>query len=209
LSGKNQLLGFFASLRMTLWLGSKERTIVEITPLRLSGTYRIVPAPHDDERGYFMRVWDEQWARRHGLTTAWVQENQSLSRRKGIIRGLHFQRPPHAETKLVRVAAGAILDVFVDLRKSSQTYGQWDSLELSARNHRMVYIPRGFAHGFCTLTEEALVVYKVDAPYAPECEGGLRWDDGALRISWPAGDHLVSDKDKRLPSFEEFVSPFE
>ena len=182
---------------------------MEITPRRLNGTYQIVLAPHCDERGYFMRVWDEQLARQHGLTTAWVQENQSLSRRKGIIRGLHFQRPPHAETKLVRVAAGAILDVFVDLRKGSHTYGQWDSLELSAENRRVVYIPRGFAHGFCTLTDEALVVYKVDAYYAPESEGGLRWDDEVLRINWPTRDPLVSDKDKRLPSFKEFVSPFE
>jgi dTDP-4-dehydrorhamnose 3,5-epimerase len=182
---------------------------MEITPRRLNGTYQIVLAPHGDERGYFMRVWDEQLSRQHGLTTAWVQENQSLSRRKGIIRGLHFQRPPHAETKLVRVAAGAILDVFVDLRKGSHTYGQWDSLELSAENHRVVYIPRGFAHGFCTLTDEALVVYKVDAYYAPESEGGLRWDDEVLRINWPTRDPFVSDRDKRLPSFKEFVSPFE
>jgi len=182
---------------------------VEITPLRLRGTYQIVLAPHYDERGYFMRVWDEQLARQHGLTTAWAQESQSLSRRKGIIRGLHFQRPPHAETKLVRAAAGAILDVFVDLRKGSGTFGQWDSLELSGENHRMVYIPRGFAHGFCTLTEEALVVYKVDARYAPDSEGGVRWDDEDLRIKWPSGDPFVSDKDKRLPSFKDFVSPFE
>jgi len=182
---------------------------VEIMQLRLSGTYQIALAPHYDERGYFMRVWDEQMSRRHGLTSAWVQENQSLSRRKGIIRGLHFQKPPHTETKLVRVAAGAILDVFVDLRKGSETYGQWDSLELSADNHRMVYIPRGFAHGLCTLTEEAVVLYKVDAYYAPESEGGLRWNDEVLRINWPTNDPLVSDKDRRLPSFKEFVSPFE
>jgi dTDP-4-dehydrorhamnose 3,5-epimerase len=182
---------------------------MEITPLRLNGTYQIALAPHGDERGYFMRVWDEQLSRQHGLTTAWMQENQSLSRRKGIIRGLHFQRPPHAETKMIRVAAGAILDVFVDLRKGSHTYGQWDSVELSAQNHRGVYIPRGFAHGFCTLTEEALVVYKVDAYYAPESEGGIRWDDEVLQINWPTRDPLVSEKDKRLPSFKEFVSPFE
>ena len=189
--------------------GAWKRAIMEITPLRLNGTYQIDLAPHCDERGYFMRVWDEQLARQHGLTTAWAQESQSLSRRKGIIRGLHFQRPPHAETKLVRAAAGAILDVFVDLRKGSGTFGQWDSLELSGENHRMVYIPRGFAHGFCTLTEEALVVYKVDARYAPDSEGGVRWDDEDLQIKWPSGDPFVSDKDKRLPSFKDFVSPFE
>ncbi len=124
---------------------------MEITPLRLNGTYQIVLAPHCDERGYFMRVWDEQLSRQHGLTTAWAQENQSLSRRKGIIRGLHFQRPPHAETKLVRVAAGAILDVFVDLRKGSHTYGQWDSLELSSQNHRVGFI----FPGLCTWLQHA------------------------------------------------------
>jgi len=180
-----------------------------ITPLRLNGTYQIVLAPHYDERGYFMRVWDCQFWRQRGLTAAWVQENQSLSQRQGIIRGLHFQRPPHSETKLVRVASGAILDVFVDLRKASRTYGQWDSLELSAENQRMVYIPRGFAHGFCTLSENALVVYKVDAYYAPESEGGLKWNDETLRINWPTPNPFVSDKDKHLPSFKEFVSPFE
>jgi dTDP-4-dehydrorhamnose 3,5-epimerase len=182
---------------------------VEIKPLKLRGTYQIVLAPRHDERGYFVRVWDEQTTREHGMTTAWVQENQSLSQRKGILRGLHFQRPPHAETKLVRVVVGAILDVFVDLRKDSETYGQWDSLELSAENHRMVYIPKGFAHGFCTLAERTVVLYKVDAYYAPDFEGGLRWDDEILKIRWPTSEPFVSAKDRAWPSFKEFVSPFE
>jgi dTDP-4-dehydrorhamnose 3,5-epimerase len=155
-----------------------------------------------------MRVWDEQIFREHGLTTSWVQENQSLSDRKGIIRGLHFQQPPHAETKLIRVVGGAILDVFVDLRKESATYGRWDSIQLSAESHTMVYIPKGFAHGFCTLTEKTVVIYKVDAYYAPEFEGGLRWDDETLNIRWPTQEPLVSVKDRALPSFKDFVSPF-
>jgi dTDP-4-dehydrorhamnose 3,5-epimerase len=164
--------------------------------------------PKEDGRGYFMRTYDEGIFRDHGLTTAWVQENQSRSTRKGLIRGLHFQRPPHAETKLVRVVVGAILDVFVDLRKESETYGQWDSLELSAENHRMAYIPKGFAHGFCTLTDVAVVLYKVDACYEPRAEGGLRWDDRTLSIAWPTAEPYLSAKDRALPAFDGFVSPF-
>lgn len=181
---------------------------LEVTPLRLAGTYQIGLAPRYDERGYFMRVWDEQVSLEHRLITSWVQENESFSIRKGIIRGLHFQEPPHAETKLIRVVGGGILDVFVDLRKDSPTYGQWDSIELSAENHRMVYIPKGFAHGFCTLTGKAVVMYKVDAYYAPEFEGGLRWDDETLNIRWPTKEPYVSAKDRALSSFKDFVSPF-
>src|SRR5205085_1506301 len=130
------------------------------------------------------------------------------SRRKGVIRGLHFQRPPHAETKLVRVAAGAILDVFVELRRSSKTYGQWDSVELSAEKQKIVYIPKGFAHGYCALTEETLVLYKVDEYYAPDFEGGVRWDDPSLAIEWPAGEHLLSPKDRSLPSLDSLGALF-
>ena len=124
-------------------------------------------SPRCDERGYFMRVFDENLFRQHGITTAWVQKNQSLSKAKGTIHGLHFQRPPHAEAKLVRVTAGRILDVFVDLGKASPTFGQRHALELSAENQKMIYIPKGFAHGYCTLTEETVVFYKVDEWYAP------------------------------------------
>ncbi len=181
---------------------------LEITPLKLAGTFEIKLAPSYDERGYFVRVWDQRLFREYGLTTSWVQENQSLSSRKGLIRGLHFQKPPHAETKLVRVVVGAILDVFVDLRKDSRTYGRWDSIELSAGNHKMVYIPKGFAHGFCTLSDEAVVLYKVDAYYAPELEGGIRWDDEMLEIQWPVKDPFASAKDAMLPGFRDFASPF-
>lgn len=181
---------------------------MEMRPLALQGTYEILPGPRHDERGYFMRAYDEAIFRAHGLATSWVQENQSLSARKGLIRGLHFQRPPHAETKLVRVAVGAIWDVFVDLRRHSDTYGQWDALELSAENHKMVYIPKGFAHGFCTLTQQALVLYKVDAYYMPEFEDGLTWNDEALAIQWPVDSPYLSAKDTKWSSFREFVSPF-
>lgn len=181
---------------------------MQIKPLKLLGTYEVLLDPKHDKRGYFMRTYDEALFREHGLTTSWVQENQSLSTRKEVIRGLHFQKPPYAELKLVRVVVGAIFDVFVDLRKASKTYGQWDSIMLSADNDKVVYIPKGFAHGFCTLTEKTAVLYKVDAYYTPEFEGGIRWNDKTLGIQWPANSPYLSAKDRALPSFDEFVSPF-
>lgn len=164
--------------------------------------------PHQDDRGYFMRVYDEEIFQEFDLQTKWVQENESRSIEKHIIRGLHFQAPPHAETKLIRVIHGSILDVFVDLRKDSKTFGQWDSIELSAENCKLAYIPKGFAHGYCTLTDVALVQYKVDAFYAPQSEGGIRWNDETLNISWPVRTPFLSDKDKALLSFETLRSPF-
>lgn len=177
-------------------------------PLRLEGTYEVLLAPRHDDRGYFMRVFDEAMFHNHGLKTLWVQENQSRSVRKNTVRGLHFQRPPHSETKLVRVVNGSILDVFVDLREDSETYGQWESIKLSEENQKMVYIPKGFAHGFCTLTADTVVLYKVDSNYAPDFEGGLRWNDMTLNIRWPTSEPYLSERDKALPIFNEFVSPF-
>jgi len=182
---------------------------VHIEPLRLPGTHLITYRPNEDARGHFVRTYDEETFRRHGLTTSWVQGNQSLSTQKGIIRGLHFQRPPHAETKLVRVAAGRVWDVFVDLRRDSATFGHWDAVELSASELRAVYIPPGFAHGFCTLSEETLVLYQVDSAYAPEAEGGIRWNDPDLGITWPVDNPVVSEKDSRLPLVAEWTSPFQ
>lgn len=179
-----------------------------IQPLKLVGTYSIQLSPHQDDRGYFMRSYDEKIFESMGLQIHWVQENQSLSLTKHTLRGLHFQRPPYAETKLVRVLAGTILDVFVDLRKDSATYGQWDQIELSAANQKAVYIPRGFAHGFCTITEQALVFYKVDNTYQRDHEGGLLWNDSSLKISWPTDKPFLSVKDGQWPSFENFESPF-
>lgn len=182
---------------------------MRVEPLALEGAYEVTLEPRRDERGYFMRTYDEELFRDRGLVRSWVQENQALSVRKGIVRGLHFQRPPRAETKLVRVARGAVLDVFVDLRRSSPTYGRWHGLELSADNCKAVLVPRGFAHGYCTLTDESVVLYKVDAPYSPEHEGGLRWDDPDLAIAWPTRDAIVSAKDSALALFRGFESPFD
>jgi dTDP-4-dehydrorhamnose 3,5-epimerase len=181
---------------------------MEIRPLRLDGTYEIRLKPACDDRGYFMRAYDADIFRGQGLATAWVQESQSASTRRGVLRGLHFQKPPHTETKLVRVVAGSVLDVFVDLRRSSPTYGQWDSLELDAGNMNCVYIPKGFAHGYCTLSDETIVLYKVDSSYAPDFEGGVCWDDETLAISWPVERPIVSPKDSRLPHLREFTTPF-
>ena len=181
---------------------------MRIDPLKLPGTFEIHFEPRSDERGYFMRVYDEAIFRDAGLQTVWVQENQSRTLSKHTIRGMHFQRPPHSETKLVRAIAGIVLDVFVDLRKDSPTYGLWDAVELAAERHNAVYIPRGFAHGFCTLTEDCTVQYKVDNAYAPNAEGGLRWDDPTLAIAWPTDSPHLSTKDAAHPLFDHFESPF-
>lgn len=181
---------------------------MEIKPLKLGGTFEITLTPHVDDRGYFVRAYDEKLFAQHGLQTHWLHDNQSRSARSHTLRGLHFQRPPHAETKLVRVVWGSVMDAFVDLRTESETYGQWDSIQLSADNFKMVYIPAGFAHGFCTLEPGTIVAYKVDSEYAPAFEGGLRWDDPALNISWPTTDPALSPRDRDHEFFENFISPF-
>lgn len=181
---------------------------MEFKSLRLAGAYEIVLAPRRDERGHFARTYDRESFEKHGLHREWVQENESRTVRRHTIRGLHLQIPPFAETKLVRVAHGAILDVFVDLRRGSATYGQWESVEVSAEKHNYVYIPRGFAHGFCSLTDDVLMLYKVDSVYAPQHERSIRWDDPALAIQWPVTDPFVSEKDAKAGAFADFDSPF-
>jgi len=181
---------------------------MEFRPLALDGCFEIRLNPHRDERGYFMRTFDRELFQEHGLITDWVQENQSMTIHKWIIRGLHFQQPPHTETKLVRALAGAVLDVFVDLRKDSPTFGRWGAVELSEAMFNLVYIPRGFAHGFCSLTERTIVSYHVDTCYARHAEGGLCWNDPTLKIRWPTTTPQVSAKDQTWPLFCDFDSPF-
>lgn len=180
---------------------------MKIRPLKLSGTYEIILDPFYDERGYFVRAYDESFFSQYELNTQWVQENQSLSK-GGVIRGLHFQKPPYAETKLRRVLTGKAIEVFVDLRNNSPTYGQWDMVEISSENHNLVYIPKGFATGVCSLTDNTLLVYKVDQVYHPEAEGGFRWNDTSLNILWPIQNPQVSTKDATWDDFENFISPF-
>ncbi len=181
---------------------------MEIKELILKGTFEITLKPHLDSRGFFMRTFDESIFRENEIERKWVQENHSRSEEKGIIRGLHFQLPPFSETKLVRCIKGAILDVFVDLRKDSSTFGKWDAIELSEENKKMVFIPRGFAHGFCTLTDESEILYKVDNFYSPEAEAGLLWNDENLNIDWPEKNPILSEKDQQSMTLKEFISKY-
>jgi dTDP-4-dehydrorhamnose 3,5-epimerase len=181
---------------------------LEIKPLKLEGTFEITLKRLGDARGYFMEVYNSELFANRGLQTNWVQENQSLSTRIHTLRGLHFQMPPFAQAKLVRVVQGEILDIFVDLRKNSPTCGRWDSIRLSEENCKAVYIPQGFAHGFCTLTKNVVVQYKVDNIYAPEFDMGIRWNDPDIGIQWNVENPFLSEKDSNLPLYKDFVSPF-
>lgn len=176
---------------------------MKIEKRKLAGVHEITLAPRGDQRGYFMRLYDKQIFAEAGIDRAWLQENEARTEKRHTVRGLHFQRPPAAETKLIRASSGVVLDVFVDLRAGSPTYGQWDCVELDAAKHNMVLIPRGFAHGYCTLTDNSVVTYKVDSMYAPTLEGGLRWNDPAVGIAWPVQDPILSERDKLQPLLSE------
>lgn len=182
---------------------------MDLTPLKLKGTYRINLKRIGDERGYFMRFYDRRIFAENNLQTVWEQESLSFNAKKDTVRGLHFQFPPFTETKIVRVIAGSIWDVFVDLRANSETYGHWDAIELSAENETAVYIPKGFAHGFRTLTENAAVEYKIDVPYQADLSGGVRWNDENLNIKWNVENPIISRRDAELVFFREFDSPFQ
>jgi dTDP-4-dehydrorhamnose 3,5-epimerase len=175
---------------------------------KIKGVFEIMLSPRNDNRGFFMRTFDDNAFKEKGLDREWVQENHSKSDKKHIIRGLHFQLPPFSETKMVRCINGSVLDVFVDLRKDSETFGQWDSIELSADNKKMIFIPKGFAHGFCTLTEESEVVYKVDNFYSQENERGLLWNDKKVGISWPIDKPFLSEKDEKNMTLEQFITKY-
>jgi dTDP-4-dehydrorhamnose 3,5-epimerase len=170
----------------------------------------IAPKRHVDHRGWFSESFHEERLRDIGITCRFVQDNQSNSARAGTLRGLHFQVPPAAQAKLVMVLRGKILDVVVDMRRGSPTYGKYVSAELSAECGRQVYIPTGFAHGFLTLQDDVLVTYKVSDHYAPAHDSGIRWNDPDIAFPWPTAeaDLVVSDKDNRLPYLQEFDSPF-
>jgi len=165
------------------------------------------PAVYKDDRGYFFESYNEQTFHKEGITNRFVQDNQSFSR-YGVIRGLHYQLDPHAQAKLIRVLQGKILDIAVDLRRNSPTYGRHVSVELSDDNRRQLLVPHGFAHGFSVLSETASVSYKCDAFYHKASEGGIRYDDQQLNIDWqiPAGKAIVSSKDLELPLFADCKS---
>lgn len=181
-----------------------------IETTKLDGVVIVTPRVFADSRGAFSETYNRDTLAAQGIDTTFVQDNQSWSRDAGTVRGLHFQSPPSAQAKLVRVLAGEIWDVAVDIRAGSPTYGAWVGVTLSAANNRQLLIPAGFLHGFVTRVPDCLVAYKCSAPYAPACEGAVRFDDPDLAIDWgiPASDAVLSDKDAVAPSFADLHTPF-
>lgn len=182
---------------------------MEFIKTDLKDVYLIQPKVFSDTRGFFLESFSSRSFSENGIKCVFVQDNHSKSIPKGVLRGLHFQKPPYTQSKLIRVIKGVILDVVVDLRKSSPTYGQWRSFELSEANFAMLFVPTGFAHGFLTLQPNTEVQYKVDNFYAPNHDSGIRWNDPVLNINWPITDPILSDKDGKLPFFSDFESPFQ
>ena len=170
---------------------------------KLPGVCIVEPVVHGDHRGYFMETYSTAAFAAIGIDTVFVQDNQSFSAQKGVLRGIHFQNAPMAQAKLVRVTKGAVLDVAVDLRKGSPTYCQWVSVELSAENKRMFYIPRGFGHGFVTLTDDVEFCYKVDNLYSRECDRGIRFNDPDIGVAWGIEAPILSQKDTTSPLLSE------
>ncbi len=175
---------------------------------KIKGIFEINLEPHKDYRGFFMRTYDEKMFRNHGLHKSWVQESHSYSKKKDILRGLHFQFPPYTETKLIRTVIGEIFTVVVDLRKGSPTFGKWDSIIISETNKKMLYIPKGFALGVCTLTDNCTLLYKIDNYYTPEDQGAIKWNDLDIGIIWPVKSPIISERDSRAISFKEFVDKY-
>lgn len=182
---------------------------MEIITTPIEGLLIIEPKVFHDARGYFVETYNEQRYREAGIDAQFVQDNQSCSS-FGVVRGLHFQRPPYTQAKLVCCTQGRVLDVAVDLRKDSKTFGQWFSVELTEENHRQFFIPRGFAHGFSVLSEKAVFTYKCDNLYHPEADGGLLLSDPALNIDWqvPTEQRIISDKDTKHPLLKDLDNPF-
>ncbi len=179
----------------------------EFRPLPLSGLVVVETKRFEDPRGFFRMTWQESAFREAGIAARFVQSNLSHST-KGTLRGLHFQKPPAAQGKLLSVLSGEVYDVAVDLRKKSSTFGKWEAVTLSAANGRMLWVPEGFAHGFCVTSAEAEVLYLVTNEYAPQTDRGLRWNDPALSIPWPVKHPLLSEKDAQLPLLKDADNPF-
>jgi len=178
---------------------------MRIEPTPLSGAWLITPEPIEDERGAFGRLTCAETFAGHGLVSRFEQSSYSFNRRAGTLRGLHLQRPPHAEVKLIRATAGAVFDVIVDLRAGSPTYGRWHAVELSAENRRQLYVPAGFAHGFQSLKDGSELTYHITPPYAPGYQDGVAFDDANLAIPWPDPENaILSDRDRALPRLADF-----
>lgn len=176
---------------------------MRILPTALESVFLVEPKVHEDSRGFFMESFNEKVFAEYGLPTSYVQDNHSYSAKAGTLRGLHYQLSPKAQTKLVRVTAGAIYDVAVDIRQDSPDFGRWTGVILSASNKRMLLVPQGFAHGFCTLVPHTEVLYKVDELYDPDLDRGIAWNDPSLNINWPVADPVLSIKDRDLPLLKD------
>jgi dTDP-4-dehydrorhamnose 3,5-epimerase len=175
-----------------------------ITPLALPDLLLITPKRHGDARGWFAETWSRRAFEAAGVTADFVQDNQAFNARKGTVRGLHFQLAPHPQAKLVRVLRGALFDVAVVVRPGSPTFGRWAGATLTAEGGEQLFVPRGFAHGYCTLTDDCELAYKVDGLYAPDREGGVAWNDPDVGIDWPLeGEPVLSDKDRSLPRLRD------
>lgn len=184
--------------------------MANITELDPSGVMLIAQRRFHDARGFFTELYNAKELKEAGISEVFVQDNCSLSTTVGTIRGLHFQAPPYSQAKLIRVSRGRVLDVAVDIRRESSTYGRHVAVELSAENGHQIYIPHGFAHGFCTLEPNTEIVYKVSSYYAPQAEGGILWSDPALNITWPISKDaaIVSEKDAVLPVLKDLAPVF-
>jgi len=176
---------------------------MHITPTEIEGAFVCDLRKFEDERGFFAKAWSREVFDQHGIGVSFLETNFSLSHKRGTIRGLHHQRAPYAEAKLVRCVRGALFDVIVDLRPDSPSCHRWLGFELTAANHRAVYVPAGCAHGVQTLEDDTEMLYMVSAPYVPEAEAGIRWDDPFFGIEWPeVGERVVSDKDRAWPDYQ-------
>jgi dTDP-4-dehydrorhamnose 3,5-epimerase len=185
--------------------------MLEIQPTALPGVRILTPRRFGDARGFFCESWNRKRMAEHGIEIDFVQDNHSLSAEVGTVRGLHFQAPPHAQDKLVRCGRGCLLDVAVDIRRGSPTYGNWIAVELSAENGRQLLVPKGFLHGFVTRAPDTEIVYKCSDYYAPACDGAVRFDDPDIGIDWGIDPSraVLSDKDRLAPRLRDLDSPFE
>ena len=172
---------------------------------KIKGTFEILLDPREDSRGFFVRTYDRKIFETYGIARDWVQENESFSKNKGTVRGLHFQYPPDSEGKLISVSSGEAFIAWVDIRKNSPTFGHWDTVTLSSRKKNMIYIPRGFANGLCTMTANCILLYKMDNYYNSSVQDVILWNDPDLAIKWPVKKPTVlSERDLKGKSFKEF-----
>jgi dTDP-4-dehydrorhamnose 3,5-epimerase len=186
----------------------QERNSMRFVSTEFPGLYILEPKVLEDPRGFFLETYSRQLFEKNDLKYDFVQDNHARSNHKGVLRGLHFQIPPAAQTKLVRVTRGSVYDVAVDIRVGSPTYGKWLGIVLSEENFRQLLIPRGFAHAYQSLEDVTEFQYKVDAAYAPEYDSGIHWNDPSLAIEWPIRDVILAERDRSWPTLSEIRSPF-